>query len=73
MCDTVTHRPVTIDGSLAFEGVDTVKVKAIDTCIADIVGALETAGIRMLGSCCGHGASGEIPLADGRTLFVVAG
>ena len=62
---------VTIDASLSFEGVDVVKNKPIDRCIAPIVAALEAAGIHMLGSCCGHHQSdGEILLTDGRVLRI---
>lgn len=46
-------------------------IKQIDRCIADLVNALNYAGIRTVSSCCGHGRSdGEIVLADGRTLVV---
>lgn len=63
---------VTILASHSHEGVDVVKSKPIDSCIADIVRALERAGIHMYGSCCGHGDSpGDIPLADGRRLRII--
>jgi len=43
----------------------------VDDEIADIVKALQDAGIDMLGSCSGHGKRlGEIPLVDGRILYV---
>lgn len=46
---------------------------AIDRCIADIVKALQEAGIDMRGSCCGHGRGpGEIVLQDGRVLRIEA-
>lgn len=68
--DTVTVM-VTVDASLSWEGVTTLKEKRIDRCIAPIVTALEMAGIYMFGSCCGHGRSdGEILLVDGRTLII---
>ena len=45
--------------------------KTIDGCIADIVTALQAAGINMRGSCCGHGKDhGIISLEDGRTLII---
>lgn len=44
---------------------------AIDRCIAPIVDALETGGIHMWNSCCGHGkAQGYINLHDGRVLLI---
>lgn len=43
----------------------------VDLCIADIVAALNAAGISTLASCCGHGeGSGVINLEDGRELIV---
>lgn len=43
----------------------------IDKCIADLVEALQTAGINMRGSCCGHGKGpGYISLEDGRMLSI---
>lgn len=48
--------------------------KAIDSCIATIVGALNKGGIATTGStgsCCGHGKNhGDILLADGRALVI---
>jgi len=45
---------------------------AIDPCIANIVRALQRAGIDMRSSCCGHGQGpGEIALADGRILAIM--
>lgn len=72
MCQETVDCQVTIKGSHAHEGVDTIKTKPIDACIADIVQALEAAGIHMYSSCCGHGsdAGGEIALADGRNLRI---
>jgi hypothetical protein len=47
------------------------KEVGIDACIADIVEALQAAGIDMRGSCCGHGKeAGSILLADGRILRI---
>ena len=43
----------------------------IDFCIADIVAALNAAGIITVASCCGHGKMpGNIALEDGRELEV---
>ena len=48
--------------------------KDIDACIADLVGAIQAAGIDMRASCCGHGKGvGRIELQDGRTLIVISG
>lgn len=44
---------------------------AVDSCIADIVQALNNFEIETIGCCCGHGkADGEITLADGRQLII---
>lgn len=44
---------------------------AIDSCIADLIVALNNGGIDTVASCCGHGkASGRIDLADGRILLM---
>jgi hypothetical protein len=43
----------------------------VDSCIADIVQALASAGVVTTGSCCGHSEGcGTILLADGRALVV---
>jgi hypothetical protein len=43
----------------------------IDLCIADIVAALNAAGIKTVASCCGHGQiSGSVVLEDGRELII---
>jgi hypothetical protein len=47
------------------------KEVGVDSCIADLVRALQEGGIDMLASCCGHGQrDGEIILADGRQLII---
>ncbi len=47
--------------------------KAVDSCIADIMDALNAAGIFTANSCCGHGKSdGGILLHDGRELVIKA-
>lgn len=43
----------------------------IDLCVADIVTALNAAGIITVASCCGHGVmEGSIMLEDGRELLI---
>lgn len=45
--------------------------KAVDSCIADIVQALNDAGLYTASCCCGHGkADGQIFLHDGRALVI---
>jgi len=45
--------------------------KGVDSCIADIVQALNAAGIYTAQSCCGHGkGDGSIILHDGRELII---
>ena len=47
------------------------RVRWIDYCIADIVAALNAAGIETVASCCGHGQiPGEVNLMDGREITV---
>lgn len=44
----------------------------VDSCIADLVSALNAGGILTRDSCCAHGKGpGNIRLMDGRTLMVV--
>lgn len=72
MCKHGTYKKVKvlIPARYAAEGVDVWKIKLIDSCIADIVEALQ-GKIKTIGSCCGHGESkGEILLLDGRKLVV---
>lgn len=43
-----------------------------DPCLAPLVAALNTGGLRTVASCCGHGRRpGQIALADGRELFIM--
>lgn len=43
----------------------------VDSCIADLVCALNSGGILTLDSCCGHGKGpGKIRLVDGRSLII---
>jgi hypothetical protein len=42
-----------------------------DPCIADLIAALNHAGLATVASCCGHGVvDGRISLADGRELLL---
>ena len=48
-------------------------VASVDSCIAELVSALNESGIGTVASCCGHGSRpGCIALADGRELFIAA-
>lgn len=43
----------------------------VDSCLADLIQALNDAQIYTITSCCGHGKGyGEIILEDGRTLTI---
>jgi hypothetical protein len=45
----------------------------VDSCIADIVAALNKSGMRTHASCCGHGQlPGWISLSDGRELRIMS-
>jgi len=67
-CETVR---VKIPADLSATGKEVWKEKSIDSCIADLVRALQAGGIDMRGSCCGHGADlGHIALQDGRVLVI---
>jgi len=73
MCEWRNHTPVTvyIPADLSCSGCGRWRRMRIDSCIAPIVQALQTAGIGMRSSCCGHGkVPGEIVLEDGRILRV---
>jgi hypothetical protein len=60
--------------NLSSTGESKSKYAKIDKCIAPIVRALQSGGIYMRGSCCGHGErDGEILLEDGRTLIIKPG
>jgi len=75
MCTWGTDVPVqvTVPAKFSYTGKDRLATKPIDACIAPIVKALNVAGIRTDGSCCGHGkADGWIALHDGRQLIVRA-
>lgn len=60
-----------IPADLSSTGKEKWKMCKIDSCIADIVEALQNAGIDMRGCCCGHGKDlGDIHLQDGRVLVI---
>lgn len=45
----------------------------VDSCISDIVRALNTSGIRTVGCCCGHGLGyGYIMLEDGTQMTLMS-
>lgn len=68
--ETVRLRLKTL-AAVSHTGADYWRDWDVDRCIAPIVGALQHAGIDMLGSCCGHGRTdGVILLADGRELVI---
>jgi tRNA(Phe) wybutosine-synthesizing methylase Tyw3 len=69
--DTINCR-VLVKAHLSHTGSDRWAIKPVDRCIADIVQALNDAGIYTASSCCGHGKiPGSILLYDGRELVIV--
>lgn len=74
MCerDMTTLVGVKIQADLSCTGKEHWTAAKIDSCIANLVHALQSGGIDMRGSCCGHGEGfGEINLQDGRTLLIL--
>lgn len=62
---------VLIPANLSCTGVERWSTKPIDSCISDIVQALNNAGIYTASCCCGHGQyDGSILLHDGRELII---
>ena len=62
---------VPIPASLAHDGRFRWDMKAVDSCLAPIVKALNDAGIYTSQSCCGHGKeNGTIFLHDGRVITI---
>ena len=46
-------------------------IKGVDSCLVDLVNALNAAGLYTAQSCCGHGkGDGFIDLHDGRRLII---
>lgn len=67
--DTILRVPIHADDS--YTGEFRWDNKPVDSCIADIVQALNDAGIYTRGCCCGHGKEdGFIGLHDGRLLTI---
>lgn len=63
---------VPIPANLSYTGEFRWDIKAVDSCIAPLVQALNDAGIYTANSCCGHGREdGTIHLHDGRILRIV--
>ena len=72
MCNKTKDIEVYIVPRLHHTGQGNRRVCKIDACIADIVEALDDAGIVMTHSCCGHNKNnGDILLEDGRKLVIV--
>ena len=72
MCNLTRNVRVKIAADLSCNGSEKWKDCKIDSCIANLVQALQLAGIDMRSSCCGHGkGEGEITLADGRILLIL--
>jgi len=70
-CRETENVLVHIDADLACEGKEKWKFVKIDKCIVPLVKALQTGGINMRASCCGHGRDiGSIDLSDGRKLLI---
>jgi hypothetical protein len=65
---------VNIPSALSHTGKPRWEIKGIDSCIANIVNALNQAKIFTDSSCCGHGKEfGHIWLRDGRILVILPG
>ncbi len=76
MCDhgDTVHLLVPITAADSHTGRERWANKPVDSCIAPIVEALNSAGIHTAASCCGHGIRlGVIALHDGRELVVQRG
>jgi len=68
--DTVTV-PLWISPGYSSTGYWKHKQVKVDSCISELVKALNAKRIYTVGSCCGHGkAPGEIILLDGRKLMI---
>ncbi|HNT30338.1 MAG TPA: hypothetical protein PKL83_05290 [bacterium] len=68
MCEWGTDKIVKLYKPMPVSGRNEI---AVDSCLADLVQALNNAGIETTGCCCGHGkGDGDIQLADGRILII---
>lgn len=68
---TETLLEVTIPADCSHTGEAYQRTVGIDSCIADLVRALNAGGVTTRTCCCGHFVEdGSIDLADGRTLFI---
>lgn len=73
MCDwgNTKNLTVPIPADLSHTGERRWATKAIDSCIADLIYALNVMGVYTRSSCCGHGKEpGSIILEDGRELII---
>jgi len=62
---------VHIPAHLSYTGKNRIAYKAVDSCIVDIVRALNRTKLHTVASCCGHGKrQGNILLSDGRELII---
>lgn len=75
MCQwsTTVALEVTIPADLSWTGEARRKVVGIDSCIVELVRALNDGGVTTRGSCCGHGNTlGSIILGDGPRLLIAS-
>jgi hypothetical protein len=73
MCEWGTTTPVwvKIAADLSATGKTAWRRKPVDSCIADLIGALQLGGIDMVSECCGHYRDmPSITLEDGRIIVV---
>lgn len=73
MCSWGKYKQVLVKmpSELSYTHKERLAIKNIDSCIADIVHALNASGIITRTSCCGHNkAPGIIDLEDGRRLII---
>lgn len=73
MCNWGNHKSVMVymPSDLSHTGEERLALKGIDSCIADIVYALNASGIKTRTCCCGHHkADSVIELQDGRQIIV---
>jgi len=58
-----------LPAELSCTGKGCYRFSRIDSCIADIIKALNKGGLKTIGSCCGHGKrTGRIDFMDGRIM-----